>query len=71
MNVGFFCWPFGAGLSLVFQQVVNANLRAEIGSPWWAGFISYLGGTLATLDNHRGTRTFDILIEAGRSSWIS
>ncbi len=38
-----------AGLSFVFQQAVNANLRAEIGSPWWAGFISYLGGTLAML----------------------
>jgi transporter family-2 protein len=39
----------GAGVSFVFQQAVNANLRAEIGSPWWAGFISYLGGTLAML----------------------
>jgi bacterial/archaeal transporter family-2 protein len=37
----------GAGVSFVFQQAVNANLRAEIGSPWWAGFVSYLGGTLA------------------------
>src|ERR1700675_1685084 len=39
----------GAGVSFVYQQAVNANLRAEIGSPWWAGFISYLGGTLAML----------------------
>jgi transporter family-2 protein len=39
----------GAGVSFVFQQAVNANLRAEIGSPWWAGFISYLGGTLVML----------------------
>ncbi len=39
----------GAGLSFVFQQAVNANLRAEIGSPWWAGFISYLGGTIVML----------------------
>jgi bacterial/archaeal transporter family-2 protein len=39
----------GAGLSFVFQQAVNANLRAEIGSPWWAGFVSYLGGTVAML----------------------
>lgn len=37
----------GAGLSFVFQQAVNATLRAEIDSPWWAGF--YLGGTLAML----------------------
>ena len=35
-----------AGVSFVFQQAVNANLRAEIGSPWWAGFISYLGGSI-------------------------
>ena len=40
---------FGAGVSFVFQQAVNANLRLEIGSPWWAGFISYLGGTIAML----------------------
>jgi bacterial/archaeal transporter family-2 protein len=38
-----------AGLSFVFQQAVNANLRAEIGSPWWAGFVSYLGGTIVML----------------------
>jgi transporter family-2 protein len=43
----FYLLAAGAGVSFVFQQAVNANLRAEIGSPWWAGFISYLGGTLA------------------------
>lgn len=40
---------FGAGVSFVFQQAVNSNLRVEIGSPWWAGFVSYLGGTVAML----------------------
>ena len=35
---------FVAGVSFVFQQAVNSNLRVEIGSPWWAGFASYLGG---------------------------
>jgi transporter family-2 protein len=40
---------FGAGISFVMQQSVNANLRAAIGSPWWAGFVSYLGGTLVML----------------------
>lgn len=40
---------FGAGISFVMQQAVNANLRAAIGSPWWAGFVSYLGGTLVML----------------------
>ncbi len=40
---------FGAGISFVVQQTVNSNLRLEIGSPWWAGFVSYLGGTIAML----------------------
>src|SRR3954451_23816926 len=40
---------FAAGVSFVFQQAVNSNLRLEIGSTWWAGFASYLGGTIAML----------------------
>jgi bacterial/archaeal transporter family-2 protein len=47
-TLGYFL-AFGAGVSFVFQQAVNANLRGEIGSPWWAGFVSYLGGTIAML----------------------
>ncbi len=39
----------GAGVSVALQQVLNANLRAELGSPWWAGFASYLGGMLVML----------------------
>jgi transporter family-2 protein len=38
-----------AGVSFVFQQAVNSNLRVEISSPWWAGFVSYLGGTIVML----------------------
>ena len=38
-----------AGSSFVLQQAVNSNLRFEIGSPWWAGFFSYLGGTMVML----------------------
>ena len=38
-----------AGTSFVIQQAVNSNLRVEIGSAWWAGFFSYLGGTLVML----------------------
>lgn len=38
-----------AGVSFVFQQAVNSNLRSEIGFPFWAGAISYAGGTLAML----------------------
>ena len=38
-----------AGVSFVIQQAVNANLRTEIGSAWWAGFVSYLGGAVVML----------------------
>ena len=38
-----------AGVSFVFQQAVNSNLRFEIGSAWWAGFFSYLGGSVVML----------------------
>lgn len=53
ISLGFYALALGAGVSFVFQQAVNANLRTEIGSPWWAGFISYLGGTLTM---HSATR---------------
>ena len=39
----------GAGISFVMQQAVNADLRAALGSAAWAGFVSYLGGTLCML----------------------
>jgi transporter family-2 protein len=62
----------GAGLSFVFQQAVNANLRAEIGSPWWAGFISYLGGTLAMLAVALALREpWPSIQIIQRSHWIS
>ena len=35
-----------AGVSFVVQASVNAKLRADLGSPSWAAFWSYLGGTL-------------------------
>ena len=38
-----------AGVSVALQQVLNAKLRAELDSPWWAGFVSYSVGTLAML----------------------
>jgi transporter family-2 protein len=38
-----------AGVSVAFQQILNANLRAELGSPWWAGFVSYLVGMMVML----------------------
>jgi transporter family-2 protein len=72
ITFAFFFLAFGAGVSFVFQQAVNANLRMEIGSPWWAGFISYLGGTLAMLAMVLVLR--EPLLSghmAARSSWIS
>jgi bacterial/archaeal transporter family-2 protein len=36
----------GAGVSFVIQQAVNADLRIILNSAAWAGFVSYLGGTI-------------------------
>lgn len=36
----------GGGACLVIQASLNAGLRTQIQSVSWAGFISYLGGTL-------------------------
>lgn len=38
-----------AGMAVAFQQVLNANLRVGLGSPWWAGTASYLVGLIAML----------------------
>src|SRR5215472_14261720 len=39
-----FIWPalltVGAGISVFVQQVLNANLRAELNSAAWSGFMS-------------------------------
>ena len=62
----------GAGFSLVFQQAINANLRAEIGSPLWAGFVSYLGGTLTMLAVAVILREpLPSVQELQRSDWLS
>jgi len=36
----------GAGVSLVVQQALNANLRFALGSAVWSGFTSYLVGII-------------------------
>jgi transporter family-2 protein len=36
----------GAGVSLVIQQALNADLSENLASAAWAGLISYIGGTL-------------------------
>ena len=38
-----------AGVSFVVQQAVNSDLRQTLQSAAWAGFVSYLGGTLCML----------------------
>lgn len=39
----------GAGASVALQQVLNANLRSQLQSPWWAGFVSYFLGAIIML----------------------
>jgi transporter family-2 protein len=43
-------WPalltFGAGVSVLVQQVLNANLRVELNSAAWSGFVSYFLGVV-------------------------
>lgn len=59
-----------AGCSFVMQQAVNADLRVSIQSAAWAGFVSYLGGTLCMLVLALAMR--DALPSAGsmvRSNW--
>lgn len=36
----------GAGISVVVQQILNANLRTELNSAIWSGLISYAFGLL-------------------------
>lgn len=38
-----------AGMAVAFQQVLNANLRFGLGSPWWAGTANYVVGLAAML----------------------
>ncbi len=62
----------GAGVSVALQQVLNANLRAQIGSPWWAGSASYFVGMLSMLavslaaPGPRLSASF-----VGNTSWVS
>jgi bacterial/archaeal transporter family-2 protein len=43
-------WPavltVGAGISVLIQQALNANLRAQLNSAAWSGFMSYFLGVL-------------------------
>ena len=39
----------GAGVSVAVQQVLNGALRSALGSPAWAGFVSYTVGLLTMI----------------------
>ncbi len=49
MNIWGTLLVVAAGCSVAFQQLLNANLGKALQSAWWAGMISYLGGTLVML----------------------
>ena len=72
INVVFYLLIVGAGVSVALQQVLNANLRMELGSAWWAGLISYLVGTLAmlTIAIVSGGPWLAVTM-AARTSWVS
>ena len=42
----FYTLALGAGISVAIQQVLNGNLRTALGSPAWAGLVSYAVGLL-------------------------
>ena len=39
----------GGGISVATQQVLNGSLREALGSPAWAGLVSYAGGLLTMI----------------------
>jgi transporter family-2 protein len=72
MQLILFLIVVGAGIAVAFQQVLNANLRAELGSPYWAGFVSYAVGTLSMVAVLLLTRSsFPPAAMVGRASWWS
>lgn len=47
LNVTFpIALAFAAGISIVIQQALNANLRTALDSAAWSGFVSYFVGVL-------------------------
>jgi bacterial/archaeal transporter family-2 protein len=50
----------GAGISVLIQQALNANLRSELNSAPWSGFMSYFLGVvcmvvLAAAESQKGS----------------
>jgi bacterial/archaeal transporter family-2 protein len=68
----FYLWVVAAGVSLGLQQVLNAKLRFELGSPWLAGLASYAVGTLAMIVAILLTATaWPTAATLSRTSWSS
>jgi len=63
----------GAGVSVALQQVLNANLKTQLESPWWAGFMSYFVGALLMLAVALTSPAPRLSAAFGRanSSWVS
>ncbi|MBN4706562.1 DMT family transporter, partial [Escherichia coli] len=73
MNLAFYLLVVAAGASFSLQQAAHNHLRAELLSPWWAGFISYVGGSLAMLVMALGGRgpglSWEMLSRTSPLSW--
>src|SRR3982750_1909795 len=48
-HVFLYLLALGAGVSVATQQVLNGSLRTALGSPAWAGLVSYAGGLLTMI----------------------
>ena len=63
-----------AGICISAQYVLNASLSKAIGSAWWAGFVSFLLGTLfmlvAALVTRQGFPSGDAVHRAPMLSWV-
>lgn len=63
-----------AGASVAFQQVLNANLRTQLDSPWWASFVSYVVGMVVMLAVALllpGPRLSLSALETTSNSWVA
>ncbi len=47
MNKGFFLLPILAGIAIAIQAVINGQLRAALGNPYYTAFVSFITGTVA------------------------
>ncbi|MBS7544734.1 DMT family transporter [Ancylobacter oerskovii] len=72
MNLILHLGVVAAGIAVAFQQVLNANLRTELASPYWAGLASYAVGTLSMVAVLLFTgSTLPSAAALGRTSWWS